>query len=211
VIYLYAVSDRAPSPPAHVAGLDGAAVEQLEYGAVCAIFSLHAGPAPEPSAAALWAHEAVVEALLRDRAVLPMRFGTVLADERKLRAELADRALEFARLLDRVRDRVELSVRVIGEPADLTPATDGTEYLARKLELTREAELVHAPLAELAEESRRGAPRRASILSASYLLPRGGVERFVAEVRGLQQRNPSLELVCTGPWPAYSFVEELAA
>jgi hypothetical protein len=211
VIYLYAIADRTQSPLPEPTGLEGAPLKRLDRGDLCAVFSVHAGPPPEPSAEALWAHESVVEALLRDRAVLPMRFGTLLAAPRELVSLLATREAAFARLLDRVRDRVELSVRVIGEPADKAPASDGTGYLARKLEASREAELVHAPLAELAEDSRRGAGRAGNLLAASYLLENRGVERFVAEVRRLQDRNPSLEVVCTGPWPAYSFVEEPAA
>jgi hypothetical protein len=45
----------------------------------------------------------------------------------------------------------------------------------------------------------------AELLRAAYLVDRGAVEEFVAAVRRLQHRHPELAVVCTGPWPPFSF------
>ena len=43
------------------------------------------------------------------------------------------------------------------------------------------------------------------LLSAAYLVPRDGVDDFRGEVVKLERAHPDLALVCTGPWPPYSF------
>jgi gas vesicle protein GvpL/GvpF len=66
---------------------------------------------------------------------------------------------------------------------------------------------VHDPLERLARESRRRAPRGpAEILRAAYLVDREIVDRFVGRVGELQAQHARLRLLCTGPWPPYSFV-----
>jgi len=189
----------------------------------------------------LWRHEAVVEILMADRTVLPMRFGTVLADEAAIQAVLAAHHADFVASLDRVRGRVELGLRVLWE-ADQPPtppsssefpgvpqghsseelrgtqANSGRAYLLARLEEERQrqacrqraealAEELHTPLAQLATESTRQVlitPRL--LLTAAYLVEREQVAAFRQEVEALSAANPTLRFLCTGPWPAYSFV-----
>ena len=47
-------------------------------------------------------------------------------------------------------------------------------------------------------------------LSASYLVDRDSVEEFRAAVAALDDEHADVTLVCTGPWPPYSFVENAA-
>jgi hypothetical protein len=153
---------------------------------------------------------------MRDRAVLPMRFGTRLADEAALRNLLETRGPEFARVLDGVRGRVELSVRVAGDDADATPAeppSSGAEYMRQRIAARSRADqvagLVHGPLAALADRSKcEPSPGRGFLMTGSYLVQHDHVDRFTALVHELQQADPALTLTCTGPWPPYSFVEE---
>jgi hypothetical protein len=71
---------------------------------------------------------------------------------------------------------------------------------------------VHEPLAHIAERSTSDlSPRGAFLMTGSYLLTGGEVDRFTGQVRELQRAHPALGLTCTGPWPPYSFVEECAA
>jgi hypothetical protein len=43
------------------------------------------------------------------------------------------------------------------------------------------------------------------MLRAAYLVDRGAVPDFVESVGAMQEENPHLRLLCTGPWPPYSF------
>jgi hypothetical protein len=172
VIRLLAITDDAaePAPPVR-------AVPAGDLRVLCA-------PAEQQEATpdALWAHEDLIEALMRERTLLPVRFGTLLRDEDAAAAAVAERRDELAAALERVRGAVELGVRVRGEGE---PAG------------------VHEALAALARDSVvRDGP---DLLRAAYLVDRDAVDGFVARVRALQDAHSSLALLCTGPWPPYSF------
>lgn len=217
-VYVYAIVDATDLPPAVPRGIGGAPVQAIASGGIAAATSEGVAP-PEPTEEALWAHERVVEALMEERTVLPVRFGIALADADRLRAELRRREEELVRILARVRGRVELGVRAVwtgggaggvAEPPADGAAGRGTAYLARKLAAERAAAeasaRLHDPLARLADESVheiRHAPELT--LAASYLVDRGNVERFRDEAERLAREAGDVRLACTGPWPAYSF------
>ena len=162
----------------------------------------------------LWRHEELLEKLMEDRDLLPVRFGTRLADEADAARALRERHHELALALDRVRGAVELSVRVIGTEREPPPAEgmSGTEYL-RAREQTSAARAsalrtVHEPLSLGARASSERAPRAAGeLVRAAYLVDREAVQEFTGTVTRLQAEQPRLRLLCTGPWPPYSFSE----
>jgi hypothetical protein len=215
VIYLYAITDDAGAPLPEQSGLDDRPLAEVADGGVAAVLTHHSELKPAPQPDLLWKHEAVVEALMRDRAVLPMRFGTCLAGEHELRSLLDEQGGDFSNRLERVRDRVELGVRVIvgdQKSAGGWPAENGSDYMLQRLDAQRQterlAQTVHAPLAELAEcSSSNLAPGTGGDLTGSYLLRRAEVAAFIGRVQDLQERDPRLDITCTGPWPPYSFVD----
>ncbi|MCW3063642.1 MAG: hypothetical protein JWN32_814 [Solirubrobacterales bacterium] len=214
-VYVYGITDAPPPPVDDLAGVEGTGVRTLVQGELAAAFA--SLPGPEPPAAtpdALMAHERVVEALMRQRAVLPTRFGTTLPGEDDLATVLERRSASLRDLLALVRGCVEVSVRVRWETAVDPPAaadTDGRRYLesrARELrEVERAVDAVHHPLARHARASTRSTPTEGGVLSASYLVAADDVRSFAEQVRRLQDADASLDLSCTGPWPPYSFVE----
>jgi hypothetical protein len=207
MIWVYAVCEQAELPLAGAAGLDGAPMEAIAEGPLLAVSSRHERVSGEPTLDALWAHEGVVEALMAQRAVLPMRFGTRFPDTGGVQAALADRREALLDALIRVRGRVELAVRAV-QPVPETAAGSGREYLHAKLIGERSMVALHEPLAALAVAARRW-PKRApgELLRAAYLVEQPAVGRFRGAVERLQREHPEAALLCTGPWPAYSFVE----
>jgi hypothetical protein len=223
VIWVYAIGEgpEAP-PPVRGTGLAGAPLESLREGELLAVLSHHA-ELPEVSAVdALWAHEHVVERLMAERAVLPMRFGGSLPDEGPLRRALATRHDELLSALDAVRGRVELAVRAVGPVPPHVPAPavagaterhdTGREYIRAKLELRHRAVAagaeLHAPLAALSvAEKRRPGRGPGELLRAAYLVERPAVAEFRAAAQRLQRRHAHAAVLCTGPWPPYSFVD----
>jgi hypothetical protein len=201
VIELLAITDDATPPPPPLRAVHGAGLSAL------------CGPAAtggDPDAAALWRHEEVLEELMEGRDLLPVRFGTRLADDGEAAAILVARRDEFAAGLDRVRGAVELALRVRADAEPTAPPmpedAGGRAYLAAKVARTRSGDALHAPLAALARESAiRPGPE---LLRSAYLVDRAAVTGFVAAVRELQAAHPDLSLLCTGPWPPYSFVAE---
>ena len=197
MIQLYAITDDpAPAnPPLFAVPCDGLV-------ALCA-------PAhdQEVTPAALWRYEEVVEDLMESRDVLPVRFGTLVTDENAVVGAVAKRRSELVAGLDRVRGAVELAVRARDREAPSPPsaAPSGSAYLRAKAARGDVARGLHERLAD---------PARASVvlagselLRAAYLVSRDDVGSFVALVAELQSDHAELDIVCTGPWPAYSFAE----
>jgi len=217
VIYVYAIREVEAAPPApEQRGLGATRLRVMECDGIAAVFSRHRTLRPRPVPTMMWSHEAVVEHLMRRGPVLPLRFGTMLGDERALRAILRERREDLASGLERVRGRVELSVRVLGAPAAERPQTKdgGRAYLMARREAYRRAERaageVHKPLAALAHDARLRAPAPPpAILAAAYLVDRPRVGAFKARVGALAAARADASIVGTGPWPPYSFVPEL--
>src|SRR5215210_2729133 len=114
MVYVFAIVEPDVVPPPEP-GFEGAALRTVRASGVAAIVSdLEARV--EPSETALWEHEDVVESLMGSGAVLPMRFGSTLADDDAVGRMLGERAGELAAGLARVRGAVELGLRVVEEP-----------------------------------------------------------------------------------------------
>jgi hypothetical protein len=218
VIWVYAICDRPDLASPRPRGLVQAPLESLCEGALAAIFSSHEHAPGEPAPDALWAHERVVERLMEDRTVLPMRFGSKVDDEGALRALLAGDQQRFLHALARVHGRVELGVRAL-QPASTgarvpvtAAASTGRDYVLAKLDderrLDRATTELHAPLEAVAVEVCRQPLRGADeILRGAYLVDRRMISRFRAVVARLQHAHPDVAILCTGPWPPYSFVQ----
>jgi hypothetical protein len=214
VIWVYGICDRDRLPPPGLRGLGGASLEPLAVGGLVAVFSRHEDAVGDPAPDALWAHEQVVEQLMADGTVLPMRFGSTAGGEEELRRLLGERSASLSAALARIGGRVELSVRALEQNPVTTAvvaSASGRDYLLVRLEdsrrLDRAAAALHEPLAALAAEATRRPPRGDDeVLRGAYLVERAGVGSFCSAVRRLQDAHPELAIVCTGPWPAYSFV-----
>jgi hypothetical protein len=197
VIELYAITDdpSPPDPPLRAVRSDG-------------LTALYA-PAErrQLTAEVLWRHEEVVESLMAERDLLPMRFGTLVQDDEAAVRALDERREELKASLDRVRGAVELSVRAATDASSEGTAVglSGTEYMRAKAHRTEAAGLLHEPLAFLARES--VVQPGPELLRAAYLVDRDAVESFVGLVRRLQATHEDLHILCTGPWPPYSFAQ----
>jgi hypothetical protein len=230
--YLYAISDRPEAPVPAQPGLEEAALLSIPYQSIAAIGSPFSAGEAAPTEANLWRHEAVVESLMADRAVLPVRFGAILAGEMAVRAALAAHYTNFLAGLDRVRGRVELGLRILwdddlqiedgGSPvADSNrqaPTISGRSYLLARLEEDRQyrdwreraetlAMELNVSLSRLAVDSVQQmlvTPRL--LLTAAYLVDQDQVAAFRLAVEALKITHPALRFLCTGPWPPYSFV-----
>jgi hypothetical protein len=219
LLYIYGVVEQAPADLG--LGLGGSPLRAVRCGrVVAAVVSEHELP-PEPEEERLWQHEAVVERLLEEGAVLPMRFGATVPDVQRLETFLRSREEEFVGLLAMVRGAVELSVRAeLPRPGseeeavgDAGTARSGTEYMRGRRRALRETEQakerLHEPLKDLARRSlvleARGAHGWEGVFRAAYLVDAERVEAFARCVESLAEQLGG-EVSCTGPWPPYSFV-----
>jgi hypothetical protein len=137
-----------------------------------------------------------------------------------------DGALEWRLAKTEGGTRITLWYRAGGyTPDDLTkfvPVVDQVQgvqlggladYLRAKARATarkdRLADRIHKPLDRIARASRRRNPApRDELMRAAYLVDRGSISRFAELVALLQRANDGVQVLCTGPWPPYSFVGE---
>jgi hypothetical protein len=191
VIHVYGVVEELRELPP-LTGLEGAPLERRRVDGLELVVS--DASETEVTQEAVLRHAEVVEELMsRSGAVLPAQFGRPFGDEMDLTAAIRPKADELSRGLDRVRGCVEFGLRVASPPRNPVAAT-GKEYMHARLAEHRLVE----PLAEL---SRASTP-------TAYLVPKENVDAFHEAVRHLQAEHPELTIVCTGPWPPYSFGAE---
>ena len=223
MLYVYALVDAdGPSSLPAEAGHSGAPLCVVARGNVAAICSRHEHIDLPVEGEHLWRHERVAEALMDDHAVLPVRFGTTVADDDALAAMLDERQAEFRDALERVRGRVEMTVKAMWTPpeppaeAPDAGASPGRTYLLGRLETRNAAvalaDAIHTGLAKVAVDARREVlvtPRL--LLSAAYVVDRADVDALLAASDDAARRHPEVELLCIGPWPPHTFAQAAGA
>jgi hypothetical protein len=218
VLYLYAITEPL-SPLDGVIGVRGASPRFVRAGGLAAVVSGFDMTSSELGEDEMWAHDRVVEAVMDRAPVLPMRLGSLLADDAAVRNVLRQRGREWAEGLERVRGAVELGIRAAIEvetthqpPPEGAQVAEGSgaAYLLGRLAAERSrqgaARRVHEPLVQLARDSRvRIDPGGLARFRASYLVDRARLEAFKRAVEELRREPATSSITCTGPWPPYSF------
>ena len=169
-------------------------------------------------------HEAVVEAVRKAGPALPVRFGTVFRDAASVTSALAQRYEQIVADLDRLGDKIELSLTALWAVPLPTEAREplGSSAAARYL-YARAAELRHD---EAMKERARSAaheldqilhgyvleqrvsfcPTPRVALRTAYLLDAAGLDGFRDAFESIRATRADLRVLLTGPWPPYSFV-----
>jgi hypothetical protein len=174
-------------------------------------------------------HDAVVRAAAQGGPVLPLRFGTVVADEaaaRRLLDEHGDAARERLRRIGDTREWGVKLVRRLDAPTSIGPRPEdragvtGTEYLARRRQALAQQDsaeatagkaadlLLEALSPHVADSVRRGgSPGSSLLLDVAYLVAPSAEAGFLTAVADLRERlaPDALEVEVSGPWPPYSF------
>jgi hypothetical protein len=214
VIHLYGVVQELEELPP-VAGLDGAPLESRQIDGLEVVVSHVESERPSVSEEAVLRHAEVVEELLaRSGAVLPAQLGRPFADEADLEAAVRTKAAELERGLTRVRGCVEFGLRVVSaEASDSGERPEsGRDYmrvrLAETVQRDRVADEFHRPLSRLSRANARFGGAGADLLAAAYLVPDENLGAFRDQVDRLELAHPELGVVCTGPWPPYTFAGE---
>ena len=234
MIYVYAITDRPEASLPSQLGLHDEGLAKVVWHDVAAVVSTFDGAQLSKSGDELWRHEEVVEALMNDRAVLPVRFGTLLPSRQAVGDLLCRAYRTLVEDIERVRGQVEIGMRFLtaieldakaGAAAErhvesvTMPGTGpGTVYLWARLAKERElrnrqratlslVRTAYELLASHANASRLDdEPHDRHGTSAAFLVPRDRMASFRDIVSDVAKAHPELALLCTGPWPPYSFV-----
>lgn len=183
-------------------------------------------------------HEDVLEAVTRTRTVIPMRLCSIYHDRAGVEQMLRREAPALYEALELLAGHAEWGVKAfaVGTPpaaADPVQTEDGADtglsYLERRRDSRRRrveagdvvgdaCGAVHERLSALATRAQVLPPQRpevsghdgAMVLNGVYLVRDDTVDAFHAAVAALRQQvaPAAVELVATGPWPAYNFVPD---
>ena len=228
--YVYAIVRRNTPLPMVGKGNGAGALTMVPWRELAAVAARRPADDATFSIEAMLHHEAVVEAVRHQGPALPVRFGTMFRDETSVASALAERYDPLVADLDRVGDKVELSLTALWASAshDQLPALRGEEaltgqsagaryLLARAAELRREetmkerARLVARRLdqalsAHALDRRVTLAPVERVAVRTAYLLDPAGVTAFRAAFDAMRRERREVRLLLTGPWPPYSFV-----
>ncbi|OEV05774.1 GvpL/GvpF family gas vesicle protein [Streptomyces oceani] len=182
----------------------------------------------------LLAHQHVLERLMADGAVLPMRFGLVSPDDQQVRAALEEHRDAYTERLGELTGCLEYNLKaardeddrlreIVADSAEIRRLNDLTrrdpnahdqrvtlgelvsnEVRARR---DREAEDLLARLAPEVAEHAVGDPGEAHFLNVSFLVSREQAASLTRRVdEEATRRGAAYTLNLNGPLPPYSFV-----
>ncbi|WP_051871232.1 GvpL/GvpF family gas vesicle protein [Streptomyces sclerotialus] len=182
----------------------------------------------------LLAHQHVLTETSSAGAVLPLRFGSLSADDEAVRDALGEHTEHYKTQLAELAGRVEYNVKAVHrEEAVLRLVVDDEPEVRRLTESLQsagggsypervqlgelvangvrarevsDARTVERTLAPLAEQSAPGPEGSGWLVNLSFLLPRGETAPFTEAAHRLAETQPHLELLVNGPLPPYSFV-----
>ncbi|MBK1706841.1 GvpL/GvpF family gas vesicle protein [Halochromatium glycolicum] len=184
-------------------------------------------------------HETVIAHFLPQAAVFPLPFGTLFSSVAALRQELDARRGQIEAALERVQDCREWAVQGVLEREQALDAREqeaiatgryvpaasaGRQHLEKKrlrraLERDLEAWLSArtAPLADTLYRAYAGFTERRVLAGQglafnwAVLVPSPDTERFLGLIDDARAQHAAagLQIVCKGPWAAYSFCGEL--
>lgn len=222
-LYLYALLDAKPAAPLGD-GFTGEALRTIACGAVvAAVGGMSASPAVSPET--LRGHDAVVRRLAQSvDAVLPARFGTLVADDRVLCERLEPALADLQAALARVAGREQMILRVFTDHAESAPPPDidapiaagpGARYLAERARahrtMTDVAELAALrPVLDRFVVAERVERHQTPPLVASvyHLVPRGTSAEYAQAIEAAARTLAGVRVTVSGPWAPYAFAPD---
>lgn len=229
---LYCIAGASASLPAEGLGVYGGALRRVTHAGLVAVVSSveHSSRLASPVTEELLEYERVIRSHHAVADVVPMRFGSTLADEAAVRQHLEAQRASYLRTLERVAGCVELGVRMrvsapaspaAPEPPPKPEARTGARYL-QSLQRRHSAEnhlrdrcaaleqAVFAKVSALCREHRVELspvrPGEPVLCSLYFLVPRSQVPLFHAALAA-DTASESTPTAVSGPWPPFNFVD----
>ena len=181
----------------------------VDYGGIHVVYERRATAPPVTDEELRAQHAMVIAIAERAPAVLPARFGSLM-QKRELASSIRRHEVEILSALQRVRNHVQMTVRVLGKrpkrsAAPASPNMSGREYLehARRAATpptTPEAERLLAAVGRLVATERREHGAGRLLATIYHLVEARHVERY-RKAAGA----PVPGVIVSGPWPPFAF------
>ena len=124
MLYVYGIVDSQRFETIPGEGHEAGDITPIPCGALAAAVSVLSSSTIERTPQSVWRHERVLERLMQDHAVLPLRFGAICRDAQVLRECLFRSSDGLVKNLERVRGMVEMALRIVEDDrrhAELPP------------------------------------------------------------------------------------------
>lgn len=219
-------------------GLEGSFVYSLTYKDISAVVSDVNKNRFKINTENALAYEKIMELLMEKYTLLPMRFGTLVKNDKEATGILQENYDVFVNNLKQVNGKLEYGLKVLwdiennkleDDVKDLNKVDESKEgslykkYLMDKLKeqkineaVIKRAEQIieniNKPLADLSFLSKfKKMTTSKLILDAVYLVEEEKKEIFVQKAEELKKTHSNLDFLLTGPWPPYNFVNKMGS
>jgi len=234
-LYLYGIIDSSDQIKESIYGLEGAGVYNIPFCDIGAAVSEICQMTQDTTDSAVLEHEAVVEKLMTDFTVLPVRFQTVIEGRDNLLSIMKSYYRDFKDNLERLRNKFEFGIKVIW-PADKikeniikalkkdeqkkldSGSSSGKRFMKEKFEkykIDKELEakadkfikVMDIFFSKFAAEKKTEKLKTENLLiDAVYLVEKDKERNFREAFEHVKSARPDFKYLFSGPWPAYNFV-----
>jgi len=155
--------------------------------------------------------DSVIRGIFKDVAVIPFRFMTALNSVDEVRGFLRQNGDEFAEELGKIRDKIQMEVRITAKSVPRTPGetSSGTDFLkseqadSQASDDVAERIIAACPGAKWKRKSAHDGLRLYALVDREA--GSAGADKFSAAVKKVDA-GPEFNLRSSGPWPATEFI-----
>ena len=234
-IYTYAIIDSNSKISDTINGLEGIGVYNIPYRDMGIVVSSHSEQIQNITKDHILKYEEIVERLMEDFTVLPMRFLTLFNREEDVLLMMQEHYNGFKGNLDRLRNKVEFGIKVIwqGETIknriiesskkcyanlvipDNSPGKSFVKEKFEKYKIDKEFEeeadrcitiIDYFFSRFIAEKKLEKLKSDNLLLSASYLIEKEKQKDFIEVFEKIRAAPGDLKFLLSGPWPPYNFI-----
>jgi hypothetical protein len=205
-LVLYAITSANVAPPEGLAALLGRGL--------AVVYAEREEPA-RPQREAVLAFGRTIQELADAGPVLPMRFGTAVAGLEELATLVSEHEEDWSARLRAVRGCCELIVHVDHPSVEPAPSVvrSGRDYLLERVAAVRAVEALRHEVGDVlgpVAREVRSLPGDQGHDRFAVLVPRAAATVASTGVRRWAAEHPDLHVAVTGPWPPFSFCEDVA-
>jgi hypothetical protein len=209
-VLAYCIAEQQKRIDIPESGVEAAAIRWIDVDALrCFVSDCDAQMPRERVPEMVKAFNEVLQRIFAQTAIIPFRFPTLVEDEAALRRFVERRSAEYRSALRRLRDKVQIDVRIMTRPKRAeTSSRSGKAYLQEKSALQREAQSILQEFRgvshSVAEEWGQGAAPDG--IRAFALVERSSLPIFLKEIAKVAI-PAGISARVTGPWPPSEFIE----
>lgn len=234
-LYLYAIIDSNDQIKEPIYGLEGSNVYNIPFCDIGTVVSQISQPIQDVTKDTVLKHEAVVEKVMANFTILPVRFQTIIDGRESLLSMMQSYYKDFKDNLARLHNKLEFGIKVIWSAdkvkantlkvfkkdeqktlkSDSSPNKRFIEEKFEEYKINKEFEAKADKFIKVtdiffgrlaAEKKLKKLKTQNLLLDAVYLVEKNREIDFRKAFEHIKNRYPDLKYLLSGPWPAYNFV-----